>query len=84
MRLGIRKLPAMDLYYGINPSVNESNIRVATNLEAMYQLQDQLDLFHSREDTDEDDDDEEDAWKPEIQTLNAFDIFQDFDDEQSL
>ena len=51
----------------------------------MCQLnQDQLDLCHTTENKDEDDDDEEDAWEPEIQTSNAFDIFQDFDDEQSF
>ena len=84
IRLGIRKLPAMDPYHDIDPLVNESNIPVATNLEAVYQLnQDQIDLFHTREDKDEDDD-EEDAWEPETQTSNAYDIFQDFDDEQSL
>ena len=65
--------------------MNESNIPVATNLEAACQLsQDQLDLLHTREDKDEDDNDKEDEWEREIQTSNAFDIFQDFDDEQYL
>ena len=45
---------------------------------------DQLDLFHAREDKDENDDDEEDAWEPEIQSSSTFDIFQESDDEQSL
>ena len=65
--------------------MNESNIPVATTLEAVCQLShDQLDLLHTREDKDEDDNDKEDEWEREIQTLNAFDIFQDFDDEQYL
>ena len=75
----------MDPYHDIDPLVNGSDIPVARNLEGVCQLnQDQLDLFHTREDNDEDNDDEEDAWEPEIQTSNTFDIFQDFDDEQSL
>ena len=75
----------MDHYHDIDPLLNESNIPVATNLEAVRQLnQDQLDLFHTREDKDEDDHDDEDAWEPKIQTSNAFDIFHDFDDKQSL
>ena len=50
IHLGIGKLPAMD------PLVNESNTPIATNLEVVCQLnQDQLDLFHTREDKDEDD-----------------------------
>ena len=78
-------MPAVDLYYDIDPLVNESNIAGAKNLEAVCLLnQDQLDLLHTREDKDEDDDNEEDAWEPEIQTSNAFDIFQDFHDEQSF
>ena len=31
-----------------------------------------------------DSNDEENAWEPKIQTSSVFDIFQDFDDEQSL
>ena len=74
----------MDPYRDIDPLVNESNIAVATNLEAVCRLnQDQLDVFLTRENKD-DDDDEEDAWEPESQTSNAFDIFRGFDDEQSL
>ena len=84
IRLGIGKLPATDPYHDINLLMNESNIPVATNLGVCQLNQDQLDLFHTREDKDEDDDDEEDAWEPEIQTSNAFDTFQDFDDEQSF
>ena len=85
IRLGIGKLPTVDPYHDIDPLVNESNIPVAKNLEAVCLLnQDQLDLFHTREDKDEDDDNEEHAWEPKIQTSNAFDIFQDFHDEQSL
>ena len=73
----------MDPYHDIDPLVNESKPPLATNLEAVCQLnQDQLDLFHTRED--ENDNDEEDAWQPGIQISNAFDIFQDFDDDQSL
>ena len=62
IRIGIEKLPAVDLYYDIDPLVNESNIAGAKNLEAVCLLnQDQLDLLHTREDKDEDDDNEEDA-----------------------
>ena len=61
--LGIRKMPPMDPYHDINNLVNESNIPVAINQVAVCQLnQDQLDLFHTREDKNEDDDDEEDVW----------------------
>ena len=85
IRLGIGKLPAMAPYNDIDPLVNESNIPAATNLEVVCQLnQDQLDLCHTTENKDENDDDEEDAREPEIQTSNAFDIFQYFDDEQSF
>ena len=83
--LGIENIRAMDPYHDIDPLVNESNIAVARNLEAVCQLnQDQFDLFHTREDKDEDDDDAEDVWEREIQTSNALNIFQDFDDKQSL
>ena len=69
----------MDTYHDIDSLVN------ATNLEGVRQLnQGKLNLFHIREDKNEQDDDEEDPWEPEIQTSNAFDIFQGFDDEQSL
>ena len=61
--LGIGKSSAMNPYHDINLLVSESNIPVATNLEAVCQL----DLFHTREDNDENADDE-DAWEPEIQT----------------
>ena len=37
IRLGIGKLSAMDLYH-IDHLVNESNISIATNLEAVCQL----------------------------------------------
>ena len=51
----------------------------------MCQLnQDQIDPSHTREYKDLDDGDEEDAWDLAIQTSNAFDIFQDFDDDQFL
>ena len=36
--LGIGKLQAMDPYHDINPLVNESNIPIPTNLEAVCQL----------------------------------------------
>ena len=36
--LGIGKLQAMDSYHDINPLVNESNIPIPTNLEAVCQL----------------------------------------------
>ena len=76
IRVGIGKLPAMDPYHDIDPLVNESNIPVDTNLEAVYQVnQDHLHLFYTRKDKNEDDDDEEDAWEPEIQTSNSFNIF---------
>ena len=52
----------MNPYHDINLLVSESNIPVATNLEAVCQL----DLYHTREDNDENAD--EDAWEPEIQT----------------
>ena len=38
IRLGIGKLPVMDLYHDIDHLVNESNISVGTNLEAVCQL----------------------------------------------
>ena len=76
IRVGIGKLPVMDPYHDIDPLVNESNIPVDTNLEAVYELnQDHLHLFYTRKDKNEDDDDEEDAWEPEIQTSNSFNIF---------
>ena len=62
IRLGIGKSSAMNPYHDINLLVSESNIPVATNLEAVCQL----DLYHTREDNDENAD--EDAWEPEIQT----------------
>ena len=49
IRLGIGKMPPMDPYHDIDPLVNEIDIAVATNLEAVCQLnQDQLDLFHTK------------------------------------
>ena len=85
IRLGTGKFPVMDTYHDIDSLVNESNIPKGTNLEDVRQLnQGKLNLFHIREDKNEYDDDEEDPWEPEIQTSNAFDIFQGFDDEQSL
>ena len=40
----------MDPYHDIDPLVNESNILVATNLEAVCEFnQDQIDLFLTRE-----------------------------------
>lgn len=66
----------MNPYHDIDPLVNKSNIPIAANLEAVSQLnQDQLDLFHSREDKDEEDYDEKDAWETEVKTSNVFDIF---------
>ena len=38
IRLGIWKLPAIDPHHDIDPLMNESNIVVATNLEAVCQL----------------------------------------------
>ena len=50
IRVGIGKLPVMDPYHDIDPLVNESNILVATNLEAVCEFnQDQIDLFLTRE-----------------------------------
>ena len=49
IRLGIGKSSAMNPYHDINLLVSESNIPVATNLEAVCQL----DLYHTREDNDE-------------------------------
>ena len=64
IHLEIGKLPAMDPYHHIKPLVNESNIPIATNLEAVCQLnQEWLDLFPTREGKDEDNDDDEDAWE---------------------
>ena len=64
LHLEIGKLPAMHPYHHIKPLVNESNIPIATNLEAVCQLnQEWLDLFPTREGKDEDNDDDEDAWE---------------------
>ena len=63
-------------YHDIDPLVNESNIPVTTNLEAVCQLsQDQLDLFYTKEDKDEDDNDEEvmrGNQKSKLQTHSTF------------
>ena len=59
IHLGIRKLLAMDPYHDIHPLRNEIKIPIATNLDAVCQLnQDQFDISHTRGDKDEDDDDE--------------------------
>ena len=58
---------------------------VETNLDAVSQLdQEQLDSFRSQRRNDEDHKDKEETWEPEDHRTNAFDVFDNFDDEPSL
>ena len=64
----------MDPFHDIDSLVDEDVTLVASNLNAVCQLNvKELDVY--RRVTDEQDDDEEDVWDPENQPKSAFDIF---------
>ena len=64
---------------------NPTTFGFETNLDVVCQLdQEQLDSFLSQRDNDEDYEDKEETWKPEHRHTNAFDVFDNFDDEPSL
>lgn len=85
LRLGSSKLPNIDPFHDIDPLVVENDTIAETNLEAVCQLeQEQLECFCARQVDEEDDDcEDDDVWEPE-DNRNVFDLFDDFDDEQSL
>ena len=85
LKHGSKKLPNMDLFHDIDPLMGDNLTTVETNLDAACQLdQNQLDLFRSQRDNDEDHEDKEEIWEPEDHHTNAFDVFDNFDDEPSL
>ena len=75
----------MNPFHDINPLMGDNPTTVETNLDAVHQLdQEQLDSFRSQRDNDNDHKDKEEAWEPEDHYTNAFDVFNNFDDEPSF
>lgn len=85
LKQGTEKLPNIDPFHDIDPLMGNNPSTVATNLDAVCQLrQEQFDSFRSQRDINGDYEDEEEVWQPEEHHTNAFDLFDDFDDETSL
>ena len=81
LKLGSNRLPNIDPFHDIDPLVIESD--VDTNIDAACQLErEDIEAFCYRNNVDDNEDEEE--WEPEG-ARNVFDdVFNDFDDEQSL
>ena len=77
IRLGLQKLPPTDPYHDIDPLVGENNGANNINVDAICKL-DALQLVDfQRQDESED----EDVWEQTETSRRAFDMFEDFDDE---
>ena len=75
----------MDPFHDIDPLMGNSPITVEINLDAVCQLdREQLDSFRSQRDIDKDYEDKEETLEPKDRHTNAFDVFDNFDDEPSL
>ena len=85
VRLGSKALPSLDPFDDIDPLIEQFD--VSTDINVVCNLtQEQLEGYQKDTDEDENDEDEndEDVWVLPEKLRSAFDIFDDFDDEEEL
>ena len=80
IRLGLKNLPSINPFHDIEPLISEDTTPLATNLDAVCQLdQGVIDQYCAGRQPDESDDGGDEIWEP--QQRCGFDVFDDFDDE---
>ena len=85
LKHGSKKITNMDPFHDIDSLIGGNPTTVKTNLDAVSQLdQEELDSFRSQRDIDKDHKDKEETWKPEDHHTSAFNVFDNYDEEQSL
>ena len=80
VRLGLKELPTLDPFSDIDPIIDDDST-VETNLNAICSLApDEIEGYQRRDE--EDDDSDSDEWESPESPRNAFDVFENFDDEE--
>ena len=87
IRLGLNKLPLIDPFDDIAPMTDTAGFTISLRSSAFGLSNEEKSVGYSREETPDDDDNEEDDehWESvDFQGRGAFDIFDDFDDENQI
>ena len=87
IRLGLNKLPLIDPFDDIAPMTDTAGFTISLRSSTFGLLNEEKSVGYSREETSDDDDNEEDDkhWESvDLQDRGAFDIFDDFDDENQI
>ena len=87
VHLGLNKLPSIDPFDDIAPMTDTAGLTISLASSAFWLLNEEESVGYCREESPDDDDDEEDDehWESmDIQDCGAFDIFDDFDNENQI